>query len=43
MIAKAHRDLVKRMSKNLMKPVVNHVFLELMGTLFTEEEAQILS
>ena len=43
MIAKAHRDLVKRMSKNVVKPLVNDVFLELMATLFTEEEAQILS
>ena len=43
MITKGHHDLVKRMSKNPMKPLVNDLFLELMATLFTEEEAQILS
>ncbi len=43
MITKAHRDLVKRMTKNFMKPLVNDLFLELMATLFTEEEADILS
>ena len=43
MITKAHRDLVKRMAKNPMKPLVNALFYELMATLFTEEEAQILS
>ena len=43
MITKAHRDLVKRMARNPMKPLVNALFYELMTTLFTEEEAQILS
>jgi len=43
MIAKAHHDLVRRMNKGLMKPLVNDLFLELMATLFTEEEAQLLS
>jgi len=37
MIAKAHRDLVRRMNKGLMKPLVNDLFLELMATLFTED------
>ncbi len=43
MITKAHRDLAKRMTKGPMKPLVNDVFLEIMATLFTEEEAKILS
>ena len=32
MITKAHRDLVKRMNKNVMKPLVNDLFFELMAS-----------
>ena len=43
MITHAHHLLAKRLSKSPMKPLVNDLFLEILATLFTDEEAHIIS